>query len=74
MDSFLITQIILLLLSLYYILKILRKMPKAINIAVWSFLGVATIVIVLMGFYYPENLQEWNDNIKEFNSSLKGYS
>lgn len=58
------SQVIIILLSLYFIVRTLRKMPKKISYVMYGFLVTATITIFFMSFYYPETLTEWVDTLK----------
>lgn len=65
------SQVIIILLSLYFIVRALRKMPKAISYSVYGFMLVTTATIFFMGFYYPETLQQFNDTLLGWQEKLR---
>lgn len=66
------SQLIIILLSLYFIFRALRKMPKPIMITVWSIIGILTVAIFIAGFYYPEKLMQINESVEGFKDRIQG--
>lgn len=73
MNGAMASQLVIIILSFYFIVRALSKMPKPIAYTVYGFIAVSTIAIFIMGFYYPETLQQWVDTVEGWQESLRGY-
>lgn len=72
MDGVIATQLIFILLGLYFIVRALRKMPKSISYTIYGLMIASTVTILIMGFYYPETLESWNGTLTGWQNKLQG--
>ncbi|MFD1030799.1 hypothetical protein [Metaplanococcus flavidus] len=71
MDALVVSQVIIIILSLYLIVKVANKLPKPIAYSIYAFMLTATALIFFMNFYYPETLVEWVDTVEGWQEILK---
>lgn len=71
MEGLVALQVIILLLSLYFIVKVANTLPKPIAYTIYGFMLTSTVLILFTGYYYPETLNVWVNTLKGWQDVLK---
>lgn len=71
MNGLIVSQSFIIILSLYFIVRVASRLPKAIAYSIYGFIGTSTGLIFFMGFYYPETLVVFVDTVEGWQKALK---
>lgn len=71
MNSLIISQAIIIALSLYFIVRVASRLPKVIAYSIYGFIATSTAIIFFLGFYHPETLIAVVNTVEGWQKVLK---